>query len=138
MASKVKRCENPDIPWPGRIFYGGRWRTPERITEIRKGVLEYRENNKEALDAAIRRRAIHQKAKIDAAKALMVCERCGFDDPRALDLHHRDPSQKQFMLSEAKSFSWSRIEAEIAKCDALCANCHRILHAEEQAARAAA
>ena len=45
-----------------------------------------------------------------------------------MDFDHRDPSAKTMQVSDlvGKSKSWSRIAEEIAKCDLVCANCHRI------------
>jgi hypothetical protein len=62
------------------------------------------------------------------------CVRCGIDDPRVLDFHHRDKSTKGGGIGNAVSQNWSaeRILQEITKCDTLCANCHRILHLEER------
>jgi hypothetical protein len=55
------------------------------------------------------------------------CVRCGYKvDIRALDFHHRDPSKKEFTLAgNIGRLSWSRVKAEVDKCDLLCANCHR-------------
>lgn len=65
-----------------------------------------------------------------AEKAGRGCLRCGLTDPRCLDFHHRDPSTKSFPI--AGSFkSRKKIGAEITKCDLLCANCHRIVHYEQ-------
>ncbi len=60
----------------------------------------------------------------------LCCKRCGEDDPVTLDFHHRNPSEKDFLPSRACFVGWGikRILAEIAKCDVLCANCHRKLH----------
>ena len=33
---KLKRCQNPDIPWPGREFYRGIWRTPEAVRRCKE------------------------------------------------------------------------------------------------------
>jgi Fe-S oxidoreductase len=63
-------------------------------------------------------------------KATLSCQYCGETCPQALDFHHRDPATKRFNLSaQLESFSRKSIEAEIAKCDVVCANCHRKLHA---------
>jgi hypothetical protein len=59
-----------------------------------------------------------------------ACQRCGFDNPVALQFHHLDPSLKDLSVSEAISHGWSkeRIGKEIEKCEVLCANCHAIEH----------
>ena len=57
------------------------------------------------------------------------CEDCAYDRlPAALEFHHRDPSTKEFGLGNFQG-SWERLLAEAAKCDLLCANCHRLRHA---------
>jgi len=68
---------------------------------------------------------------VDELKANLSCKRCGFNEhPVALDFHHRDPSQKKFRIGQAtaKWKSYDALVIEIAKCDVLCANCHRITH----------
>lgn len=62
------------------------------------------------------------------------CTKCGFSDSRALDFHHLDPSQKDLEVSTLVSHAYSKesILNEIEKCICLCANCHRITHAEEK------
>lgn len=57
------------------------------------------------------------------------CRLCGFKTDKVVvyDFHHRDPFQKDFMISkQAKSFE--SIKSELDKCDLLCANCHRLVH----------
>lgn len=60
------------------------------------------------------------------------CQRCSYSKYfGALDLHHRDPTQKDFSFSKARGHTWSEvIELELDKCDLLCSNCHRETHAE--------
>jgi 5-methylcytosine-specific restriction endonuclease McrA len=60
------------------------------------------------------------------------CARCGFNGhPAALEFHHLNPAEKSFRLSEANTgtYGMEKILEEIAKCEILCANCHRIVHA---------
>jgi len=134
----MKSCNDPAKGhlYPGRRFYGGRWRTPEQIKRHRLKATEWRRENREAWSAQVKERYATQKSRIDAIKAKAACRNCGYDDPRALDFHHRIPGEKRFRLAAGKAWSWDAIEAEIAKCDVLCANCHRILHAEETAVAA--
>jgi hypothetical protein len=55
------------------------------------------------------------------------CQICGYDKCfRALELHHLDPTQKEFNISHrGHCRSWERVKKEINKCVLLCANCHR-------------
>jgi len=57
---------------------------------------------------------------------------CGYNKClEALEFHHRNPSEKEFNVSsKGHSRSWERVKKEIEKCDLLCANCHREIHAE--------
>lgn len=55
----------------------------------------------------------------------------------AYDLHHRDPSQKESSVSLMMGRnSWESIQAEAEKCDLVCANCHRSIHAHDEVSRA--
>jgi hypothetical protein len=57
-----------------------------------------------------------------------ACARCGYDKCKAaLDYHHKDGTKKSFTVSACSDKSVAAIEAEIAKCVVLCANCHREL-----------
>jgi hypothetical protein len=58
------------------------------------------------------------------------CLRCGEDDPRCLDYHHREDAEKSMNVSTMVNDCLSReqIRQEIRKCEVLCANCHRKEH----------
>ncbi|KJL46451.1 hypothetical protein RS84_03085 [Microbacterium hydrocarbonoxydans] len=56
------------------------------------------------------------------------CADCGEPDPVVLDFDHRPGVRKRFEIARAVNAStraWSTILREIAKCDVVCANCHR-------------
>jgi len=56
------------------------------------------------------------------------CEDCGYDiSIAALEFHHRDSKTKEFGLGDFNG-TWERLVTEAAKCDLLCANCHRRRH----------
>ncbi len=59
------------------------------------------------------------------------CELCGYSScAEALDLHHKDPSTKDFGISSSGlTRSWEKNRIEADKCVLLCANCHREIHA---------
>lgn len=56
------------------------------------------------------------------------CAICGEeDDPRIIEAHHVDPSQKRFTLGSLGALNKNPFEyaAEMANCIPLCPNCHR-------------
>ncbi len=55
------------------------------------------------------------------------CIECGESDIKKLNLHHRNPKEKE----SHNIWSWSkeRRDEEILKCDILCKKCHTELHA---------
>jgi hypothetical protein len=55
------------------------------------------------------------------------CADCGRTYlPHQMDFDHRDPSQKTSTVSRMIGRAGTgRIMAEVAKCDIVCANCHR-------------
>lgn len=91
----------------------------------------YRRNKKQVRQIHIgqneRRRAWYEKFK-----KTLKCSRCPENHPACLDFHHRDPKAKEVTIASTLGNGWSiaRILKEIAKCDLLCANCHRKLHHE--------
>lgn len=63
------------------------------------------------------------------------CQRCGWTpgpgEEVALDFHHRDPAEKLFSIAPSATRSLESLTRELEKCDMLCANCHRIVEAEQ-------
>jgi hypothetical protein len=70
------------------------------------------------------------KVWLEEYKKTIFCESCGESDPCCLDFHHKDPKEKDFALGDAIKTTQSidRLKKEIAKCNILCANCHRKEH----------
>ncbi len=60
------------------------------------------------------------------------CRRCGNADRRVLDFHHLRDKVKEVSVLAHTGCSKKRLLEEIEKCEVLCANCHRILHWEEE------
>ena len=91
-----------------------------------------RDRRREQFRRSLRKR--RRKRKLDLVVAYGGrCVDCGYSTcPEALQFHHRDPSTKDFGLGEF-SGSLARLIEEAAKCDLVCANCHRARHAREAA-----
>lgn len=105
----------------------------ERKRIDRERVALWRNKNREhanRLWADLRRK---KKEWINEYKQGKSCIKCGESRIACLDFHHRDPEAKEFTISLAVArASLNRIQTEIAKCDIICSNCHRCLHAEER------
>jgi hypothetical protein len=67
------------------------------------------------------------KAWLDSIKLESGCVDCGYDKhPEALDFDHLPGSDKRFELGGSYDYNRDTLLAEIAKCEVVCANCHRI------------
>lgn len=58
------------------------------------------------------------------------CCKCGYDNCiEALEFHHIDPTEKEFIISKFREKNQNKLVNEVKKCVLLCTNCHRELHA---------
>jgi len=105
-----------------------------RVHKVINGKAYYRKKCNECyyLDAAAYRN--NSRKQIDKIKSKKKCAACGFDDWRALQHHHREGEEKLFEIGNAvnRGYSMEAIKKEMEKCQALCANCHQILHHKER------
>ena len=83
-------------------------------------------------NSAVRREELHRR--LYEYLAGHPCVDCREADPLVLELDHRDQKEKLHNLSRMwyNGYSWQKIEAEIAKCEVRCANCHRRRTAKQQ------
>lgn len=57
------------------------------------------------------------------------CAVCGIiDDVCIYDVHHLDPSKKEFNIGDPSYSVFDKIKSELNKCILVCANCHRRIH----------
>lgn len=89
----------------------------------------YQKNKKRHMSYTIRN-ARARRDFLKSLKAGKACS-CGESHPACLDWHHRDKGTKLFNIGASNSGLETTL-AEIAKCDLICANCHRKLHYEER------
>jgi hypothetical protein len=105
---------------------------PEKVREVDR---RYRKLNGERVRdikaASRRRRYAANKAKIQEYKAKKGCFKCFMNTVCCLEFHHRDPFTKEHQISDMLDVAWPRIEAEMAKCEVVCRNCHAIIHDEK-------
>lgn len=95
---------------------------------------EARENRRQYHLHRSRRIRAELRARLHTYKASRGCADCGESRPVVLQLHHRNPKLKSFVIgTNLSAKAWSQeVEYEIAKCDVLCANCHILRHAGER------
>jgi Zn finger protein HypA/HybF involved in hydrogenase expression len=101
-------------------IYSQAWYKRNRAHQIaaaRKNNLRRRER------AAIQVRAVRQQ---------LACIGCGESNPLVLDFHHLGRKTADISTMVRSGLPSSRIEEELAKCEPLCANCHRRKTAEQQ------
>jgi ribosomal protein L44E len=91
----------------------------------------YYQKNKERYATKRKEQRDRNRKFIKDYKSELECIVCGESESVCLDFHHRDPQMKEIEVAEAVRQLWSvaRILEEIEKCDILCSNCHRKLHA---------
>lgn len=58
------------------------------------------------------------------------CEECGEDHPFTIEFHHVETKGEDVSVMVNHGYAKSTIKAEIERCIALCANCHRKEHVE--------
>jgi hypothetical protein len=92
---------------------------------------QHYKNNKQPYFDRVRAREVlviedNQKRLADYLRR-HPCVDCGQTDIRVLEFDHvRGNKSNNIARMVGEGFSWSTIEAEIAKCEVRCANCHRI------------
>ena len=89
----------------------------------------YRAKHLERVARARERQRAEVKRIIAEAKS-PGCARCPEVDPVCLDFHHVS-GVKIFAIGARPTAAKKRLLAEIAKCEVLCANCHRKEHAKK-------
>ena len=57
------------------------------------------------------------------------CVFCGYNKyVGSMDFHHTDPNEKEYSISDLRTYSFDKIKSELDKCILVCRNCHGELH----------
>jgi ribosomal protein L35 len=102
--------------------------TPEGRLKAQEDSKRHYYRNKEQYLARNRKKRATLSDFLHKYKEFKGCGDCGAKFPYyVLDFDHRDPTQKVFEPARlARQGSWDKMLEEIAKCDVVCANCHRV------------
>ncbi len=90
------------------------------------------QNNSKTQQRRVQERQRRNRQWLYEYKKRECCEKCKISHPAVLDFHHKPGEDKKFSLGDAirLGFSLTKIKDEIAKCEIVCANCHRMIHWE--------
>jgi DNA-binding CsgD family transcriptional regulator len=73
-----------------------------------------------------------ERKRFFVAKMGGKCNRCGYNKClAALDFHHKNPEEKDKDIMMVFRMKYETIEREVAKCELVCANCHREIHDQD-------
>lgn len=101
-------------------------KTPAGRESLRQSKARWNRANAESVRIASYKRKLEQRLRIDAIKLVAGCADCGYrDNPAALEFDHVE-NNKESNVSRLLGATWIRVQAEIDKCEVVCANCHRI------------
>lgn len=94
----------------------------------------YYKNNQKRESSRVRCRKKEIQQWYQEYKSTLECIECGESHIATLDFHHRNPDEKEIMLSRVAESGWgkTRILNEMNKCDVLCSNCHKKLHYKQK------
>lgn len=90
----------------------------------------YKDNKRSYIDRNLVRKPLiraDNQRRIAAYLACHPCIDCGCSDIRVLEFDHVRGNKSDHIARMVQTgYSWPTIEAEIAKCEVRCVNCHRI------------
>jgi hypothetical protein len=113
-ARRVAICRRCQAAY-GREHY--RKNKPDYLARGKKNKKRYRRQNRERLIEYLQGKS---------------CVDCGESDPVLMEFDHRDGADKTDEVGRLiGTGQWAKVEAEIAKCEIRCGNCHRRRTAEQ-------
>jgi hypothetical protein len=120
----MKRCRDCGTTLPYSSFYRNANVHDGHLNQCKKcTVARYGPKRSER---AKRDRAYFQQIKLERG-----CADCGYAaHPAALDFDHLPGAGKLYRVCTMAGMSRVLVDAEIAKCEVVCANCHRIRTAD--------
>ena len=139
-AAGEQRCRACGEMRPIQDFAVKNKRTGRRATICRRcraayGREHYRKNKSEYLARGKRNKKRYRRqnrARLIEYLRGQSCIDCGESDPVVLEFDHRDGAKKEAEVGRLiGAGQWAKIEAEIAKCEIRCGNCHRRRTAEQ-------
>lgn len=116
----MRICKSCDQELPLTEFYKNGPSTGGRLLRCKKCVVKrYAES--------VSRRAKRDRLYFQQIKLARGCADCGFrGHPAALEFDHLPGAVKLYRIAAMAGLKRELVDAEIAKCEVVCANCHRV------------
>jgi hypothetical protein len=97
----------------------------------------YQRNKERQKESSAKNKRMYRQKWLEY-KTSLSCVKCGAAHPAIIDFHHviRDESKRAVNRLIANG-AYTAVFEEIKKCIPLCANCHRIVHWDEDIAKRA-
>jgi hypothetical protein len=96
-----------------------------RKIQVKKWYVEHKQEHLKNVHARKKRYRQEMRQYVWDYLLSHPCIECGESDPVVLEFHHKYGKDKAISVMVAGGYPVATIQAEIDKCDVLCANCHR-------------
>lgn len=132
----MKTCTKCDTEKSLSCFYFKNKETGRRASVCidchKKLVQKHYVENKEYYVYKSKKYKEKYREQFKAYKETLSCQRCGEDRAVTLDFHHAEGKKESNISDMVRTQTrMTTLVKEIKKCIVLCANCHRIVHEEE-------
>lgn len=101
-----------------------------KAESIKAGAAQYRAQNKGSIARRVEQRLLENSQYIQKIKEETPCTDCGIDrlPPFCMDFDHLEGTDKRCNVSKMmmSAYSLKTLKEEIAKCELVCSNCHRL------------
>ena len=130
MTQQLKKCKKCGIDKPYKDFARNK-RRKDNHQDWCRACIKIRDakqyvNNTEKFAKWSKDRRVRVRKLVFEYLLSHPCVECGERDIIVLEFDHRAQYTKKFdVMSATHGHSWKMIEAEIKKCDVVCANCHK-------------
>lgn len=105
----------------------GQHSSQEAVDRERRGALKHYYENRSEIRERARSRLQANREFVDKIKLDAGCADCGYAlHPAALDFDHLPGTEKLGNITALVNCARDRLMDEMAKCEVVCANCHRI------------
>jgi hypothetical protein len=129
--SRSIRARAAELQLDTSHFLGKSWNkgrgAGHNVELAREAKRRWYENNKQVYTDRNRVRYGEKARRLRELKSRPCMDCGGTFPPVVMDFDHRDSETKTGNIGNLiKKWSWERLLTEVAKCDLICANCHRI------------